>query len=327
MSQFTSETTGAEIVKTFAENVRGKTILITGPSTNTIGGQAAIDLAAGKPSLLILAGRNKDRIQPVIDHIKTSDPDVEVKFVKVDLADLSSVREAAKETGLLTKKLDILINNAGVMAIKDYTTSKDGIEYQFAANHVGHFLLTNLLMDKLFAAGGGARIINVSSFGCLSGGVRFDDWNFKEGNDYNPWLAYAQSKTANILFAAILGEKLKGKGVAAFSLHPGLIADTNLQAGITPEMFQEGYNLALESLAAAGETMPDAAMVSMPLVCGTSTLLVAALDPSISDQSGAFLTNCAVWTGPLGAHARGKRNQDALQALSEKLVGKEFEFS
>jgi hypothetical protein len=111
-------------------------------------------------------------------------------------------------------------------------------------------------------------------------------------------------------------------------------------------MFQEGYNLALESLAAAGETMPDAAMVSMPLVCGTSTLLVAALDPSISgidfrtpllvmaantrcvaDQSGAFLTNCAVWTGPLGAHARGKRNQDALQALSEKLVGKEFEFS
>jgi NAD(P)-dependent dehydrogenase (short-subunit alcohol dehydrogenase family) len=66
-----------------------------------------------------------------------------------------------------------------VMAVKNYTTSVDGIESQFATNHIGHFLLTNLLMDKIFAAGNGARIVNVASFGYLAGGVRFDDWNFK----------------------------------------------------------------------------------------------------------------------------------------------------
>ena len=155
----------------------------------------------------------------MIDNIKAEHPSVTVTFVQLDLTDLSSVKSAAKEINLKIDKLDILINNAGVMAVKDYTKTKDGFELQFAANHVGHFLLTNLLAPKIIAAKG--RIINVSSFGYMSGGVVFDDPNFSDGAKYNPWIAYAQSKTANILFSRSLASKLKSKGVESFSLNPG----------------------------------------------------------------------------------------------------------
>lgn len=126
------------------------------------------------------------------------------------------------------------------MAIKDYSTTVDGIETQFGLNHIGHFLLTNLLMDKIIAAGPGARIVNVSSFGYISGGVRFDDWYFnvslqlifaertsiahvvvQNGAEYGPWYAYSQSKTANILFTNALADKLKNKGILAFVLTAG----------------------------------------------------------------------------------------------------------
>ena len=139
------------------------------------------------------------------------------------------------------------------MALKDYATTKDGIEMQLGSNHVGHFLLTNLLLPKLLAAGGGARIVNVSSFGYMSGGVRFDDPSFqvrnsreievdqetslmnaKHGEKYNAWLAYAQSKTANILFTAALANKLKNKGVLSFALNPGRTLSPPPSGGPSP---------------------------------------------------------------------------------------------
>jgi NAD(P)-dependent dehydrogenase (short-subunit alcohol dehydrogenase family) len=98
--------------------------------------------------------------------------------VELDLSDLSSVRKAALLISEKVEKLDILINNAGIMAVKEYRESKEGIEMQFVANHVGHFLLTNLLMKKILAAEE-ARIVNVSSGGYVCSGVRFEDWNFK----------------------------------------------------------------------------------------------------------------------------------------------------
>lgn len=207
--------------------------MITGPSASGIGAQTAIFLAAGKPALLILAGRSKDKVQPVIDQIAKENPDVPVKFVALDLTDLASVRKAANEVKTLTKKLDVLINNAGIMGVAQYQTSKDGIEMQFAANHVGHFLLTNLLMPEILAAAPDARIINVSSLGYMTAGVRFDDYNFKDGAEYNPWVAYAQGKTANILFAQALARKLKSKGVYAFALNPGLILESKLMVDIS----------------------------------------------------------------------------------------------
>lgn len=201
MTLFNAQTTGDEVVEAFASSVASKTsqfpclhtlsspflslhftnetlVLITGPSEHGLGAQTALSLAVGKPRRLILVGRNLTKIQPVIDEINSISSSTEVIFEELDLTNLSSVKKAAKGINGKIEKLDILVNNAGVMAVKDYEKSVDGIEMQFAANHIGHFLLTNLLMDKIFAAEG-ARIVNVSSGGYVSSGVGFEDWNFK----------------------------------------------------------------------------------------------------------------------------------------------------
>jgi NAD(P)-dependent dehydrogenase (short-subunit alcohol dehydrogenase family) len=119
------------------------------------------------------------------------------------------------------------------MGIKDYILTKDGLESQFGCNHIGHFLLTNLLMPKFLAAGKGARVINLSSVSHQTHEMHFDDYNFENGKAYDPWLAYGQSKTANILFTAELAEKLKRRGILSFAVHPGTIM-TNLASEIDP---------------------------------------------------------------------------------------------
>ncbi|MCJ1249686.1 hypothetical protein MMC30_006912, partial [Trapelia coarctata] len=345
---FSATTTGDEVVKAFASEVEGKTFLITGPSESGVGAETAIFLAAGKPELIVLAGRTKSKIQPVIDEIKSSHPDVKTLFVQLDLADNSSVRAAAKVVNDSIDKLDVLINNAGIMALKEYAKSKDGIEMQLAANHTGHFLLTNLLMPKLLAAKG-ARIINVSSFGYMSGGIRFNDPNFKasftsscphlnspfhlrnwprsrkqDGAGYNPWIAYAQSKTANILFATALAEKVKSKRILAFSLNPGLIFDSKLMTNVSPEMFADGHRIATAALTAANVSMPSPAMNPKSLAAGAATSLYAALAPELEGHNGAFLVNAQMWTEPLMEHATGLDKAERLWAVSEGLVGEEF---
>lgn len=128
--------------------------------------------------------------------------------------------------------LDILINNAGVMAIPTYQTAPNfnSAELQFAANHLGHFLLTNLLLP-LFPNTGNARIVNLSSEGhCFYNGPlsTINDTNFNEGTTYNEWAAYGLSKSANILFARSLALKLKNRSIRAYSVHPGAVISTNL---------------------------------------------------------------------------------------------------
>lgn len=102
-----------------------------------------------------------------------------------------------------------------------YAKTEDGIESQFATNHLGHFLLTALLKDKILAATPGARIVNVSSSAHQGGFIRFDDYNFSDGKVYTPFEGYGQSKMANVLFAESLAEKFGSRGVFAYSLNPG----------------------------------------------------------------------------------------------------------
>ncbi len=114
----------------------------------------------------------------MIEQIKALNPKINVTFLKVDLADLASIRKAASEINTSVEKIDYLINCAGVMAVPTFGTTKDGIEMQSGLNHIGHFLLTNLIMGKILAAGKG-RIIIVTSTGFEHGGVRYEDWNFQ----------------------------------------------------------------------------------------------------------------------------------------------------
>jgi len=164
------------------------TVLITGASANSIGAETAITLARhGSPAQIILPGRSQSKIDPVIATIKDLNPEVKVKFVPLDLSSPSSVRAAAAQilSDPEVEKIDVLINCAGVM-VCPYTAvpefkDKQGrpLERQFATNHVGHFLFTNLLLEKVRKAAPGARIVNVSSSGHRLGGIRWDDVGFE----------------------------------------------------------------------------------------------------------------------------------------------------
>ena len=210
--------------------------MITGPGVGGIGAETALSLAAGGPSHLILAGRTESKITPVLNTIKSTYPSVSVAFVALDLASQASVRSAAATINSLVDRVDILINNGAVM-ICPYSKSEDGVEMQFATNYVGHFLLTNLLVERLLNAER-PRVVNVSSSAHSMGRIRWDDVNFevrerlvvdkkgganekKDGRTYDEWESYGQSKSANILFSHALATRLRKHGGFSFSLHPG----------------------------------------------------------------------------------------------------------
>lgn len=132
--------------------------------------ETALSLAEGSPALIILAGRSLQRIQPVIDAIKSSKPDVTTRLIPLDLSSQASVRATAANINASVEKVDILINNAAIMGCP-FEKTVDGIESQFGTNHLGYFLLTNLILHKILAAGPGARIVGVSSSGHRLSGV------------------------------------------------------------------------------------------------------------------------------------------------------------
>ncbi|MAD87105.1 MAG: short-chain dehydrogenase [Deltaproteobacteria bacterium] len=250
-------------------------VAITGASVGGIGAYVAYCLAAAHPATIILLGRNEAKVFPVVETIQQISSSTKAHFVKVDLASTASVRVAAAEVQKLVTKIDVLINNAGIMGPK-LSLTPDGVESQFGANHIGHFLLTNLLMPQIEATERGGRIINVSSLLYQFSAVRFDDHNFSNGETFNTWEAYGQSKTANILFSVALAKKLAGKGIKSFSLHPGNIQDTNLSATIDPSE----WPIVGAMFGEKNVELPKAKTIEQ----GSATTLVAALDPVLDSE-------------------------------------------
>ena len=199
MADFGHSTAGAQVVEHFKDKVKDKiskitlshqrlarptcvVVLITGPSDGGIGAETAFSLAAASPACILLAGRSLSKVQPVIDRIKGAYPDVETQFISLDLSSQHSVREAAGRINESVRAIDILINNAGIMACP-FAKTADGIESQFGTNFIGHFLLTNLIMERLVARQG-ARIVNVSSSAHRMSDVQLDDLNFEVCRPY-----------------------------------------------------------------------------------------------------------------------------------------------
>jgi NAD(P)-dependent dehydrogenase (short-subunit alcohol dehydrogenase family) len=175
MSNFTKDSTAAEVATVLAAQIAGKVVLITGCSPKGLGATAAMAMASHKPALIILAGRTRSLIEETEKSILAQTPDVNIRLLIFDLASLKSVREAAVEVNKYPANIDVLINNAGIMATPLEKTV-DGFESQFGVNHLGHFLFTMLILGKIPRGG---RIVNVSSAGYAFGGVRFDDPNFE----------------------------------------------------------------------------------------------------------------------------------------------------
>ena len=178
-----------------------------------------------------MAVRDVDKGLAAADRVRATVPDADIEVRQLDLGRLASVRAFAEEYLGERDRIDVLINNAGVMACPKDTTY-DGFELQFGTNHLGHFLLTNLLAPAL-VAGEPARVVELSSRGHRFSDVDLDDPDF-ERTEYDPWVAYGRSKTANVLFAVGFDARYRDQGVRAFAVHPGSI-QTELGRHLTDE--------------------------------------------------------------------------------------------
>ena len=210
----------------------GRVAIITGSNTGIGYGAAAV--LAAKGAHTVLAVRNLDKGNDAAARIKNASPNATVSVQQLDLTSLENIRAAADELRAQFPRIDLLINNAGVM-YTDKASTKDGFELQFGTNHLGHYALTGLLLDNMLGVEG-SRVVTVSSVGHkIRARIHFDDLNLDR--NYNRVVAYGQSKLANLLFTYELGRRLAAKGAPtiATAAHPGA-ADTellrNMPAGI-----------------------------------------------------------------------------------------------
>ncbi|XP_051867569.1 retinol dehydrogenase 13-like isoform X2 [Pristis pectinata] len=214
--------------------VSGKTIIVTGANTG-IGKETAQELAR-RGGRIILACRNMEKCEAAAREIRGETLNHQVYARHLNLASLKSIREFAKKITEEEENINILINNAGIMRCPHWQT-EDGFEMQFGVNHLGHFLLTNLLLDKLKNSGN-SRIINVSSLAHVVGEIDFNDLNW-EKRKYNTKAAYCQSKLANVLFTKELAKRLDGTGVTVNAVHPGV---TNTELGRHTGMHKSSFS-------------------------------------------------------------------------------------
>jgi len=238
-------------------DLSGKTIVVTGGDSG-IGYEAALEFAR-KRADVIIACRDPEKARTAAAQISASSPGARVEAMELDLSNLASVRGFADAFHRGHPALHVLCNNAGVMAIP-YRLTVDGFEMQFGTNHLGHFALTGLLLDRLLATEG-ARVVNVASGAHRMGKIRFDDLQWQKG--YRKWMAYGQSKLANLLFTFELQRRADASGAKLLSVacHPGYAA-TNLQAA-GPRM--SGSSM-MESLFSVGNSLfaQSAAMGALP---------------------------------------------------------------
>lgn len=277
--------------------MEAKTILITG-ATDGIGRATAHKLAE-RGARVVVHGRSSDKVAQVVDEIRTTYPNAPAPHPQVaELSSLQSVRDLADAVGREFPALDVLLNNAGVF-MNERQLTVDGFEMTWAVNHLAHFLLTNLLRPNL-AAAEGARVVTVSSIAHNRGRIHWDDLQLKSHWDIGRtpvpragYVAYAQSKLANVLFANALARRVESDGVASNSLHPGVI----------------GTKLLMKGFGMDGASTDD----------GAATSVYVALADELTGVTGRYFS--ASRETPAADHALDVDAQERLWALSEEMVG------
>ena len=261
------------------KDLTGKVAVVTGGYSG-IGLETTRALAAAGAKVYVPV-RNLDKAAETLATIKRG----EVIPLPMDLGDFASIRRFVAEMLENESQIDLLINNAGIMACPE-ASIEGGWESQFGVNHLGHFLLTKGLLSALLAADA-PRVVCLSSIGHRRGGVNFDDINF-ETTPYEKWTAYAQAKTANALFALGLDMKYADQGLRAFSVHPGGIM-TPLQRHLDNEEM-----IALGWLDESGNLSELAASLFKSTAQGCTTTLWAATSEMLDGKGGLYCEDCDV---------------------------------
>jgi NAD(P)-dependent dehydrogenase (short-subunit alcohol dehydrogenase family) len=299
-------------------DLTGKTVVVTGSSAG-LGFETARALA-GRGAEVVMAGRDPAKNEAAAARIKTGQPDAKLKTVTIDLADLGSVRRGAAEILATHPRIHALINNAGIMG-GPYVLTKDGLELHFASNHVGHFLLANLLVPALKAAAP-SRVVILTSAGHRMDGFDLGDLNFRN-REYVYYLAYCQSKRANVLHAVALAKRLKPFGITANAVHPGAI-----RTEVWRDLGEAEVQQAIDWSSASGSPEKTPAQ-------GAATQVWAAVSPEAEGLTGLYLEDCHVAEhipyGDFGAagvieEALDAETAERLWAASERIVGQSFAF-
>jgi NAD(P)-dependent dehydrogenase (short-subunit alcohol dehydrogenase family) len=292
-------------------DLSGKVCVITGASSG-LGRESARALAAAGAQV-VLAARNHDALNQTAEWIQAEVPGARTSTVQLDLTALAGVRAAAATIRDLTPVIHVLMNNAGVM-FTPFGRTRDGFELQIGTNHIGHFELTRLLVPQL-AAAQGARLVILSSGGHAMGDVDLADPNW-ENREYDKFVAYGASKTANILHAVEADRRLRELGIRAYAVHPGTVA-TSLARYMTSSDFSQLRKFVAANSEARGEESDGLLDFVMP-EHGAATQVWAAVSPELADRGALYLEDCGV-SEAVAPHARDARHAAELWMLSEKL--------
>lgn len=288
-----------ETTKPATEKEESKKIaLVTGANSGM--GKATAAALADLGFQVVMLCRNKARAEAAkkeLEQVAGRD----LHLMLCDLASMNDIRKFTDEFKSIFPRLDVLVNNAGVISLKRRLT-KDGLEEQFGVNHIGHFLLTLRLIDIMKP---GSRIVVVASGAHKIGRIHFNNINLKWG--YNAVTAYSQSKLANILFTRELAQRLKGRGITVNCCHPGAVATS---MGIDRET---GFGKTIMKLLKPYFLTPE---------MGASTAIYLATSPDVAKITGKYFYRC--WMSQTSKAAKSKRDAKRLFALSEKITGEKF---
>ena len=292
-------------------DLTGMICVITG-ATSGLGLMTAQGLASAGATV-VLAGRDPERLRSAAEAITSGASTGAVETVELELDSLASVRSAAEKISGRFPRVDVLINNAGVM-FTPYQRTKDGFEFQLGVNHLGHFELTRRLVPLLLNAGS-ARVINLSSDGHKIFDIDLDDPNWEHG-PYDKFKAYGAAKTANVLFTVALDTRYRDSGVRSFAVHPGTVATA------LSRYMSKGDMKAMMGLGSADRD-PSAApprLEVIPVEQGAATSVWGAVSDKLAGLGGLYLADCAI-SENVAPYAVDAQRAEQLWTISERLCG------